>query len=58
MWLAAVYLLKDVPPERHTDLDFIISELDFDANVNPEIKKNHYLEPIAVADTGSDGRMG
>jgi hypothetical protein len=46
-----------VPPERHNDLDFIISELDWEANVNAEIKKNHYLEPIAVADTGSEGYL-
>lgn len=51
------FLVKDMPPERHNDLDFIISELDWDANVNPEIKKNHYLEPIAVANTGSEGYL-
>jgi hypothetical protein len=46
---------KDIPPERHFDLDFIISELDWEANVDPYFKENHYLEPIPVADTEKDG---
>ena len=27
---------KDVPPEHHQDLDFIVGMLDWDANVDPE----------------------
>jgi hypothetical protein len=48
-------LVKDIPPERHFDLDFIISELDWEANVDPYFKENHYLEPIPVADTEQEG---
>ena len=48
-------LVKDMPPEKHFDLDFIISELDWEANVDPYFKENHFLEPVQVADTGSDG---
>ncbi|MBV8899261.1 MAG: hypothetical protein JOY92_04000 [Verrucomicrobia bacterium] len=48
-------LVKDIPPERHFDLDFIISELDWEANVDPYFKENHYLEPIPVADTEPEG---
>lgn len=48
-------LVKDIPPEKHNDLDFIISELDWEANVDPYFKENHYLEPIPVADTISEG---
>jgi hypothetical protein len=48
-------LVKDIPPERHFDLDFIISELDWEANVDPYFKENHYLEPIPVADTETEG---
>ncbi len=44
-------LVKDVPPEYHQDLDFIIDQLDWDRNVDPSFKDNHYLEPI-VADEG------
>jgi hypothetical protein len=48
-------LVKDMPPEKHHDLDFIISELDWEANVDPRFKDNHYLEPIPVADTVDEG---
>jgi hypothetical protein len=48
-------LVKDIPPEKHFDLDFIVSELDWEANVDPYFKDNHFLEPIPVADTGSEG---
>jgi hypothetical protein len=44
-------LVKDIPADRHHDLDFIISELDWDANVDPNFKSNHYLEPVPVAET-------
>jgi hypothetical protein len=48
-------LVKDIPVDRHFDLDFIISELDWEANVDPRFKDNHYLEPVPVADTRSEG---
>ncbi|MGZ4357983.1 MAG: hypothetical protein ACXVRU_14360, partial [Gaiellaceae bacterium] len=45
-------LVKDMPPDRHQDLDFIVDQIDWEANVDPVFKENHYLEPIPVADTG------
>ncbi|HRY47288.1 MAG TPA: hypothetical protein P5186_04505 [Candidatus Paceibacterota bacterium] len=48
-------LVKDMPPEKHHDLDFIVSELDWEANVDPTFKENHYLQPVPVADTRSEG---
>jgi hypothetical protein len=48
-------LVKDMPPEKHFDLDFIVSELDWEANVDPYFKEHHFLEPIQVGDTGSEG---
>src|SRR5678815_2512362 len=41
--------------EKHKDLDFIVDQLDWDANVDPNFKANHYLEPIATKDTSKDG---
>lgn len=46
-------LVKDMPPEKHQDLDFIIGQLDWDKNVDTHFKDNNYLEPI-VADSGPD----
>ena len=48
-------LVKDMPKEKHRDLDFIVDQLDWEANVDPHFKENHYLEPIPVADTGGEG---
>jgi hypothetical protein len=48
-------LVKDIPVDKHFDLDFIVSELDWEANVDPHFKKNHYLEPVPVAETASEG---
>ncbi|MEX2261127.1 MAG: hypothetical protein WD696_04210 [Bryobacteraceae bacterium] len=41
-------LVKDVPAERHRDLDFIIGMLDWDANVDPEFAKHRLFEPVPV----------
>lgn len=48
-------LTKDMPKEKHHDLDFIINQLNWEGNINPNFKDSHYLEPIAVADTESEG---
>jgi hypothetical protein len=48
-------LVKDMPEERHHDLDFIVDQLDWEKNVDPNFKDNHYLEPIPVADTQAEG---
>jgi hypothetical protein len=48
-------LVKDMPKEKHKDLDFIVEQLDWEANVDPNFKANHYLEPIPVADTSKEG---
>lgn len=39
-------LVKDVPQEKHHDLDFIISQLDWEKNVDTHFKEHNYLEPI------------
>jgi hypothetical protein len=48
-------LVKDVPKEKSKDLDYLVEQLDWDGNVNPNFKDSHYLEPIAVRDTSSQG---
>jgi len=41
-------LVKDVPPEHHHDLDYIIGMLDWEANVDPRFAKNRLFHPIPV----------
>ncbi len=48
-------LVKDVPAKYHKDLDYLVEQLDWEGNVNPRFKDSHYLEPIPVADTASQG---
>jgi len=39
-------LVKDMPKSKHKDVDFIVDQLDWDKNVDPNFKDNHYLEPV------------
>ncbi|MBX2850128.1 MAG: hypothetical protein KTR15_00115 [Phycisphaeraceae bacterium] len=39
-------LVKDMPEDKHQDIDFIVDQLDWDKNVDPNFKDNNYLEPI------------
>ncbi len=48
-------LVKDMPKDKHRDLDYLVEQLDWDGNVNPNFKDSHYLEPIPVADTATEG---
>jgi hypothetical protein len=48
-------LVKDVPKDKHRNLDYLVEQLDWEANVDPSFKDHHYLEPIAMADTASEG---
>jgi hypothetical protein len=51
-------LTKDVKPEFQHDLDYLISMLDWDANVNPEFAKSNKRHPTPVrpiAETEAEG---
>lgn len=48
-------LVKDVPPEKHQDLDFLVDLIDWEANIDPRFKENHYLEPIVDESNSCDG---
>ena len=41
-------LVKDVPEPQQQDLDYLVEQLDWEANVDPYFKRHHYLEPIPV----------
>lgn len=48
-------LVKDMPADKHQDLDWIVEQLDWEGNLDENFKDNHYLEPVPVADTRSEG---
>src|SRR4030095_3622157 len=51
-------LVKDMPKSKHKDIDFIVDQLDWDKNVDPNFKDNHYLEPVPVAAAGARRKEG
>jgi hypothetical protein len=44
-------LVKDMPKEKHRDLDFIIGQLDWEKNVDPSFMDHNSLEPL-IANQG------
>ena len=48
-------LVKDMPKEKHQDLDFIIGQLDWERNVDTHFKDHNYLEPIVDRTTRGGG---
>ena len=48
-------LVKDVPEDKHRDLDYLVDQLDWEKNVDPEFKAHHYLEPIVQAGSEAEG---
>jgi hypothetical protein len=48
-------LVKDMPPEKHRDLDFIVGQLDWERNVDTHFKEHNYVEPIVDNERSGDG---
>ncbi|MBM3745200.1 MAG: hypothetical protein FJW34_05340 [Acidobacteria bacterium] len=51
-------LVKDVPPENHRDLDYIIGMLDWEANVDPYFAKNRLFHPLPVRPAAEMAEQG
>ncbi|MFB0546548.1 MAG: hypothetical protein ACETWB_06525, partial [Anaerolineae bacterium] len=41
-------LIKDVPEDKHDDLEYIVSMIDWDLDVDPEFYKNRFMAPKPV----------
>lgn len=48
-------LVKDMPQDKHRDLDFIIDQLDWEKNVDTHFKEHNYLEPIVDRASSTQG---
>jgi hypothetical protein len=48
-------LVKDMPAEKHKDLDFIVGQLDWEKNVDTHFKEHNYLEPIIDKERSGKG---
>jgi len=51
-------LVKDVQPEHHKDLDYLVEMLDWDANVNPNFAKDNRVFPRPVRPFGETEAEG
>ena len=50
-------LVKDVPKKKHYDLDYLVEQLDWEQNVDPNFKANHYLEPMLAGGSAAEGYL-
>src|SRR4051812_26515154 len=48
-------LVKDVPEDKHHDLDYLVDQLDWEKNIDPEFKDHNYLEPIVHSGSPAEG---
>ncbi len=48
-------LVKDMPADKHQDLDFIVGQLDWEKNVDTHFKEHNYLEPIIDEERSGKG---
>jgi hypothetical protein len=48
-------LVKDMPADKHQDLDFIVGQLDWDKNVDTHFKDANYIEPIVDPSSSGPG---
>ena len=48
-------LVKDVPAEKHRDLDYIVEQLAWEKNVDPCFKQHNYVEPIVNPEFSGPG---
>ncbi len=48
-------LVKEVPKEKQQDLDYLVDQLDWEANVDPCFKRSHALEPVEVSESRDEG---
>jgi hypothetical protein len=51
-------MTKDVLPEYHHDLDYLVGMLDWDANVNPEFGKSNKVAPKPLQPLGASADAG
>ncbi len=46
-------LVKDMPQDKHWDYDYMISLLDWDANLDPNFKESFHIRPIPAGDVAA-----
>jgi hypothetical protein len=47
--------VKDTPDAHKNDLDYLVDQLDWDVNVDPNFRDHHFLAPIDDGETWTEG---
>jgi hypothetical protein len=48
-------LTVNVPKDKHQDLDYLVDQIDWEENTDPNFKLNHYIEPIVDESQSGEG---
>jgi hypothetical protein len=48
-------LVKDVPDAHHNNISYLVDQLDWEKNIDPEFKQHNYLEPIGRSGSAAAG---
>ena len=51
-------LLFNVPPDRRDDLNYIVSMIDWEVNVDPEFKRHHFTKPKFIGEPEETRKEG
>ncbi|MGE5489518.1 MAG: hypothetical protein ACM3ZB_17000 [bacterium] len=51
-------LVRNVPPELHDDLDYIVGMLDWEGNLDPDFVTKRFMEPVPVRDESEMAECG
>ena len=46
-------LWKNCPPEEKGNFDYLMDVIDWEANVDPQFKKNHFMRPVVARESSS-----
>lgn len=48
-------LVSNVPERERDNLDYLVDQIDWEGNTGPDFRQKHFLAPIAVDETESEG---
>lgn len=51
-------VVKDVPADKHQDFDYLLSMMDWDANLDPEFANHHFTAPRPAGDEAAMHEAG
>lgn len=50
-------LVNNVPDDKKDDLDYLVEQIDWAENLDPDFKAKHFLRPVTIAETETEGYL-